>query len=58
MQDARENVGDPSNLCTQRRSPKRYTTYMALTNDLVETEPSYFEEVVEQTVSVGVMLEE
>jgi len=31
---------------------------MALTNDLVETEPSYFEEVVEQTVSVGVMLEE
>lgn len=44
--DARENVRSPSNLHRQRRSHKRYTGYMALMTELVETEPSYFKEEI------------
>ena len=58
MQDARENVSAPSNLCRHRRSPDRYTGYMALMTELVETEPSYFKEVVEKIVWVDAMVEE
>ena len=42
VQDVRENVGDPSNLCRQRRSPEWYIGCMDLMIDLVETEPSSF----------------
>ena len=48
IQDARENVGTPSNQCKKRRSPDRYTSYMDLMNELVETHPSSFEEAVEK----------
>lgn len=48
----------PSNLCMQRRSPKRYTGYMALMIELVETKPSSFEEAVEKIVWVDSMVEE
>lgn len=58
LQDARENVVAPSNLCKQRRSPNWYTYYMAIMTKLVETEPSYFEEVVEKPVWVDAMVEE
>lgn len=43
-------MGALSNLCRQRRSPKRYIGYMALMIELVETDPSSFEEAVEQLV--------
>ena len=46
LSDARENVGEPSSQCIQRRSPDRYTRYMALFVECVETEPYSFEEVV------------
>ena len=52
VQDARENVGDRSSQRMQRRSPDQYTGYMDLMTDLVETEPSSFEEAVEQPVWV------
>ena len=50
VQDVRENVEAPSNLCRQRRSPKRYTSYMALMTELVEIEPSSFKESVEKPI--------
>jgi len=44
LSDARENVGETSSQCRKRRSPDRYTGYMALVGECVETEPSSFEE--------------
>ena len=35
-----------------------YTDYMALITNLIETDPSSFEEVVEQPVWVDAMIEE
>ena len=58
LEDARENVGAPSSQRRQRRSPERYTGYMALARDCVETEPSSFEEVVQQLIWVDAMVEE
>jgi len=48
--DAWENVGQPSSQRRQRRSPKRYTGYMALVGECVDIEPSSFEEVVQQPI--------
>jgi len=47
MYDARENVGQPSSQCRQRRSPDRYIGYMALVGECVATEPSSFETAVQ-----------
>lgn len=58
MQDVRENVGAPSNLHKQRRSPDCYTSYMDLMTELVEIKPSSFKEVVEKPVCVDAMVEE
>ena len=58
LEDARENVGAPSSQRRQRRSPKRYTRYMAFARECVETEPSSFEEVVQQPIWVDAMVEE
>eukprot|EP00253_Pinus_taeda_P027145 PITA_27145 len=52
---ARENVGQPSSQRRQRRSPKRYTIYMALVGECVATEPSSFQEAVQQPVWVDAM---
>ena len=35
LEDARENVGAPSSQRRQRRSPERYTGYMALMSDVL-----------------------
>ena len=58
LRDARENVGVPSSKCRQRRSPERYTRYMALAGECVEIEPSSFEEAVQQPIQVDAMVEE
>ena len=58
LEDVRENVGAPSSQCRQRRSPERYTGYMALAGECVETEPSSFEEAVQQPIWVDAMVEE
>ena len=57
MLDVRENVGQPSCQRRQRRSPERYTGYMALVGECVATEPSSFQEVVHQPVWVDAMIE-
>ena len=51
-------MGAPSNQCRQRRSPDQYTIYMALMNELVETESSSFEEAVQKPVWDDAMVEE
>jgi len=48
LEDVRENVGAPSSQRRQGRSPESYIGYMALAGECVETEPSSFEEVVQQ----------
>jgi len=58
MLDVWENVGQPSSQCRQRRSPERYTGYMALFGECVDSEPSSFEEAVQQPVWVDAMVEE
>eukprot|EP00253_Pinus_taeda_P012015 PITA_12015 len=58
LEGAIENVGAPSSQRRHRRSPKRYTGYMALVGECVEAEPSFFEEVVQQLIWVDAMVEE
>ena len=58
LMDVRENVGEPSSQHIRRRSPERYTGYMALVGEFVETEPYSFEEAVQQPVWVDAMVEE
>eukprot|EP00253_Pinus_taeda_P018712 PITA_18712 len=58
LEDAIENVGAPLSQQRQRRSPERYTRYMALAQECVETEPSSFEEAMQQPIWVDAMVEE
>ena len=48
MLDATEHVGAPTSQRRQRRTPNRYTGYMALMSKFIVTEPSSFEESVQQ----------
>ena len=50
-------MGVPSNLRRKRRSLEWYTGYMAIMIEFVETEPSFFEEAIEQLVWVDAMVE-
>jgi len=56
--DAKENLGEPSSQCRQRRPPEQYTGYMALVGECVETRSSSFEEVVQQLIWVGAKVED
>ena len=56
--DAEKVVGPPTTQCRQRQSPDRYTGYMALVSKCVVTEPSSFEEAVEDLAWVDAMVEE
>lgn len=58
LEDVRENVGAPSSQHRQRRSPERYTGYMALFGECVEIKASSFEEAVQQPSWVDAMVEE
>jgi len=57
LNDVRDNVVAPTSQRRQRRSPERYTGYMALMGACVMTEPSSFQEAVQQMVWVDVMVE-
>ena len=56
--DAEKIVGAPTSQRRQRQSPDRYTRYMALMSKCIVTEPSSFEEVVEDPSWVDSMVEE
>jgi len=57
-QDAKKVVGPPTAQRRQRQSPDRYTGYMDLMSKCVVTEPSSFEEAVEDPAWVDAMVEE
>ena len=46
MLDSKENVGAPTSQRRQRRSPDRYTGYMALMRECIVIKPSSFKEAV------------
>ena len=58
LDDAWENVGAPTSQCRQRKSPERYTGYMALMGECVVIEPYSFKESMQQPVWVDAMVEE
>jgi len=51
-------VGAPSNQHRKRRSLDQFTSYMALMIELVDIDPSCFEEEVEKPLWVDAMVEE
>lgn len=51
-------MGELSSQHGKRRSTDRYTRYMALVRECVETEPYSFEEAVQQQICVDDMVEE
>lgn len=57
-QDAEKVVGPPTAQRRQRQSPDQYIGYMALVSKFVVTEPSSFEEAVEDPTWVDAMVEE
>ena len=57
-QDAEKVVGAPTSQRRQRQSRYQYTGYMALMSKCIVTEPSSFEEVVEDPAWVDAMVEE
>ena len=57
-QEAEKVVGPPTAQRRQRQSPDWYTGYMALVRKCVVTEPSSFEEAVEDPAWVDAMVEE
>eukprot|EP00253_Pinus_taeda_P011591 PITA_11591 len=57
-QDPEKVVGPPTAQRRQRQSPDRYTGYMALMSKCVVTEPSFFEEAMEDPAWVDAMVEE
>ena len=58
MLDVTEHVGASTSQCRQRRYPDRYIGYMALMSECIVTEPSSFEEAVQQPTWVDAMVEE
>ena len=57
-QDSEKVVGPPTTQHRQRQSPDQYTGYMALMSKCVVTEPSSFEETMEDPAWVDAMVEE
>ena len=56
--DRAQNVGVPTSQRRQRHSPDRYTGYMALMSKCIVTEPSSFEEAVQEPTWIDAMVEE
>ena len=56
--DATQNLGAPTSQRKQRQSPGRFTRYMALMSKCIVTEPSSFEEAVQEPTWVDAMVEE
>ena len=56
--DATENLGAPTSQRRQRKSPARFTGYMALMSKCIVIEPSSFREAVQQPIWVDAMVEE
>jgi hypothetical protein len=57
IQDA-ENYGAPEGTMRQRKNPKPFSGYMALMCDIIENEPTFFEEFVQKKEWMDAMTEE
>ena len=56
--DAAQNIGAPISERRQRQSPDRFAGYMALMSKCIVTEPSSFQETVQEPTWVDAMVEE
>jgi hypothetical protein len=56
--DAAQNVGAPISQRRQRQSPNRFAGYMALMRKCIVTEPSSFQEAVQDPTWVDAMVDE
>jgi hypothetical protein len=56
--DVAQNVGAPTSRCRQRQSPNQFARYMALMSKCIVTEPSSFQEEVQDPTWVDAMVGE
>jgi hypothetical protein len=56
--DVAQNEGAPTSQRIQRQYPDQFTRYMALMSKCIVTEPSFFQEAVQDPTWVDVMVEE
>jgi hypothetical protein len=58
LREAQEYVGAPRTSVRESRAPQRFSSYMALMSELLEAEPSSFQEASQQQVWRDAMVEE
>jgi hypothetical protein len=58
LREAQEQVDAPRTSVRESRAPQRFSSYMALMSELIEAEPSSFQEASEQQVWRDAMMEE
>jgi hypothetical protein len=58
LREAQEQVEAPQTSVRMSRAPQRFSSYMALMSELIEAEPSSFQEASEQQVWRDAMMEE
>jgi hypothetical protein len=58
LKDAQEHVEAPKKTFRESRPPQKYSSYMALMCDIIDSEPSSFEEASERQVWQDAMVEE
>jgi hypothetical protein len=58
LKEAHGYVGNPRKAVRESKPPKRFCSYLAMVSNICESEPSTFEEVVDQQVWKDAMVEE
>lgn len=58
MREAQEYVGNPQDSVRQRRAPRHYSKYARLMSELIEVEPSSFQEASKHQVRRDAMVED
>jgi transposase InsO family protein len=58
LRDAQEHVEAPKTTFRESRPPRKFSTYMALMTNIIDSEPSNFEEATNQQVWRDAMVEE
>jgi hypothetical protein len=58
LREAQEYVGAPRTFVRESRAPRRFSSYMDLMSELLEVEPSTFQEASQQQVWQDTMIEE
>eukprot|EP01018_Ginkgo_biloba_P023326 Gb_30542 [translate_table: standard] len=58
LKEAKEHVESPKRVVRESKAPERFCSYMALVSSISESEPSTFEEAIDQKVWRDAMVEE